>query len=161
MGGGIMNEYTDELPFSANNANLTSQSYPWLQYTMQCFFLVQSQKDRCDYIGICNTFTAHNSIASWKFSSGGFYSRSSDWNYLLWPLNDRQFALYSELVFLHLLSVFVTWKKKTSFTNSNLLGQLSGNIKLNLDLHKILLLYMAESVLRCICKNIPQNCCSE
>ena len=34
-------------------------------------------------------------------------------------------------------------KEETSFTNSNLLGQLSGNIKLNLDLHKILLLYLS------------------
>ena len=34
------------------------------------------------------------------------------------------------------------------------------HIKLNSDLHKILLLYF-ESGPGCICKNIPQNCCSE
>ena len=34
-------------------------------------------------------------------------------------------------------------KEETSFTNSNLLDQLSGNIKLNLNLHKILLLYLS------------------
>ena len=39
--------------------------------------------------------------------------------------------------------MFVTRKKKTSFKNSNLFGQLSANIKLNLDLHKIWRFYIS------------------
>ena len=70
-----------------------------------------------------------NSLSHHSSKPSPMYRKQFAWNYLLLPRNDRQFSLYSELVFLHLLSVFVTWKKKTSFTNSNLLGQLSRNIK--------------------------------